>query len=135
VSMVTRQGFSCIQPSAVRLPSAHLASTLSVKRRGVIYDSDGPLFVLRSCSISSGGLCLQYLPKLPGFPHRDHTGRSFRRLSGGVGGLPVGTLFTSRSLAVGHAAAFAASSLSAWFRVSFSGLSSLLRRLCFISRS
>jgi hypothetical protein len=39
VSMVTRQGFSCIQPSAVRLPSAHLASTLSVKRRGVIYDS------------------------------------------------------------------------------------------------
>jgi hypothetical protein len=48
VSMVTRQGFSCIQLSAVRLPLAHLASTLSVKRGGVFDDSDGRLLVLGS---------------------------------------------------------------------------------------
>jgi hypothetical protein len=35
-------GFSCTQPSAVSLPLAHSASTSTVKRGGVIGDSDTP---------------------------------------------------------------------------------------------
>jgi hypothetical protein len=81
----------------------------------------------------SRAACLQSLMKCPAFPHRQHTGRLLRRHSGGVGGLPVGTLVTYRSnLTVGQAAAFAASSLSAWFRASFTCLPSPIRRFCFI---
>jgi hypothetical protein len=40
-----------------------LASTLTVKRGGVIDDSDTPLLVFASWPICSGGLCLQYFCK------------------------------------------------------------------------
>jgi hypothetical protein len=92
VSMVTRQGFSCTQPSAIRLPLAHPASTLTVKRGGVIDDSDNPLLVLGSWPTSSGGLC----------PHNQQTGRSLCRRSGGVGGLFLISPLLILSLLVFH---------------------------------
>jgi hypothetical protein len=43
LAMVIRHGFSCIQPSAIRLFSVPLGSTIRVKLRGEDDDEGGPL--------------------------------------------------------------------------------------------
>jgi hypothetical protein len=52
--------------------------------RGLIDDPYGPFLVLGSWPISSGGLCLQYLRKWPGFPHHYHTNEARSLVSRGL---------------------------------------------------
>jgi hypothetical protein len=95
----------------------------------------GPYSFPESWLASSLVLRRQSLLICTAFPQYQHTGQQFLRRSAGGARAPVRALVTSRSLAGGPAAAFAASSFRALLRTSFSDLSPPMRRCCFTSRS
>jgi hypothetical protein len=97
VSMVTRHGLFCTQPSAIRLSSLPLDSTFSVEG-GIEGDDAGSYSFPESWSTSSV-LLRQSALRWPAFPHWQHTGRPFLRRLAGRGRVPVVAVITSRSLA------------------------------------
>jgi hypothetical protein len=123
MSMVTRNGLSCIQHSATRLSLLALESVFSAKRGIEGDDAAIPLFTLALPRFPSPGLP----PTVSTDATSVHTRPAYRspflrRLAGG-GPVPVGALIFPRSPVSGSAAAFASSSSRAWFTVSLSDLS------------
>jgi hypothetical protein len=122
VSIVTWHG-SCIQPSDCPLSTwpTHWAW------------NEGMRSMTHAWALVH--LLMRPLPAIPfkgtGVPAPSACQSSIRQSSGGVDGVPPGTLVASLSPPGGPAAAFAASSYTVWFRALLSDLSPLRRCCCF----